>query len=118
MAATGMVSSDGPTKYTKYNSRMGESSAMGFGANGYRQTSNAYSSGLGGGVPVLKKNYTSDNFNHDKPYPMNRGGSQHMSGARGTGDFNSYFRSSAAAMFGTHAIAMPKIATNHIRAKF
>lgn len=113
MAATGMMSSNGPTKY---NSRMGESSAMGFGANGYRQTSNAYSSGLGGGVPVLKKNYTSDNFNHDKPYPMNRGGSQHMSGAKG--DFNSYFRSSAAAMFGTHAIAMPKITTNHIRAKF
>jgi hypothetical protein len=117
MAATGIISSDGPTKYTKFNSRMGESAAN-FGANNqnnYQPSSNAYA---GMGVPVLKKNYTSDNFNHDKPYPMNRGGSQHMSGTRGQGDFNSYFRSSAAAMFGSHAIAMPKIATNHLRAKF
>lgn len=51
MAATGMISTEGPTKYTKYNSRMGES-AMNFGVdNVFRQTSNAYS---GLGAPVLK----------------------------------------------------------------
>jgi hypothetical protein len=51
MAATGMISTEGPTKYTKYNSRMGES-AMNFGVeNQFRQTSNAYT---GLGVPVLK----------------------------------------------------------------
>jgi hypothetical protein len=62
---------------------------------------------------------TTDNFaNQNKPYPMNRAGSQNFAGARGNTDFNSYFRSSAAAMFGSHAIVMPKIATNHVRAKF
>ena len=113
MTGTGIISHE-PTKYTKYNSRMGES-GLNFGVdNGFRQTTNAYA---GIGAPVLKKNYTSDNFNN-KPYPMGRGGSQQVSGGRGKGDFNSYFRSSAQAMFGAHAIAMPKIATNHVRAKY
>lgn len=115
MAATGIISND-PTKYTKFDSKMG-ASALNFNDDrNFRQTStNAYA---GIGVPVLKKNYTSDNFNHNKPYPMGRGTSQPLTSGRGQGDFNSYFRSSAQAMFGSHAIAMPKISTNHVRAKY
>ena len=52
MTATGMISSNDPTKYTKFNSRMGES-AMNFGGRdaNNRHGSNAYS---GLGAPVLK----------------------------------------------------------------
>jgi hypothetical protein len=105
MAATGIVSND-PTKYTKFDSKMG-ASAMNFtNDRQFRQTTTNEYAGIG--VPVLKKTYTSDNFNSGKPYPMGRGSSQNASGARGTNDFNSYFRSSAQAMFGSQAIAMPK----------
>ena len=115
MTATGIISSD-PTKYTKYNSRMGESALNFANETTLRQTTtNAYP---GIGIPPLKKNFTSDNFNNDKPYPMGRGSSQNVTGSRGKGDFNSYFRSSAQAMFGSQAIAMPRISTNQVRAKF
>lgn len=82
---------------------------------GFRYTSSNAYAGLN--APVLKKNNTSDNFNH-KPYQMNRGGSQHMAGARGGNDFNNYFRSSAAIMFANNPITMPKIATSNVRMKF
>lgn len=115
MTATGIISSD-PTKYTKYNSRMGESAINFVNDTTLRQTvTNNYPVI---GIPPLKKNYTSDNFNNEKPYPMGRGSSQNVVGSRGNGDFNSYFRSSAQAMFGSQAIAMPKISTNQVRTKF
>jgi len=117
MTTTGMMSTNDVTKYNKYD-RMGVS-ALNFNDKGFRQTSsnNAFTTSFG--VPVLKKNYTSDNFNHaSKPYPMNRGSSQQLTSGRAQGDFNSYFRSSAAAMFGSHAIAMPKISTSQVRAKY
>jgi len=51
MAATGIISSD-PNKYTKFNSRMGESALNFANENTLRQTTtNAYA---GLGVPVLK----------------------------------------------------------------
>ena len=93
MAATGIISND-PTKYTKFNSRMGES-AMNFAR-----------------WPPIQTNY------NNKPYPMNRSGSQHINGYRNKNDFNSYFRTTAQAMFGSHAVVMPKVATNHVLAKY
>jgi serine/threonine protein kinase len=115
MAATGIISND-PTKYTKFDSKMG-ASALNFNQDRqFRQTvTNAY---VGMGVPVLKKNYTSENFSHEKPYPMGRGNSQQITGTRKQNDFNSYFRSSAQAMFGSNPIVMPNISTTHVRTKY
>lgn len=116
MTTTGMIS-NAATKEKKFD-RMGVSALNFNNEVPFRHTSsNAYTGSFG--VPVLKKNYTSDNFNHpNKPYPMNRGSSQHLATGRGQGDFNSYFRSSAAAMFGSHAIAMPKFSSNQMRSKY
>lgn len=115
MKSTGMMSS-AATKEKKYDG-MGVS-GLNFNERNFRHTSsNAYTGSFG--VPVLKKNYTSDHFNHPaKPYPLNRGSSQQITTGRGQGDFNSYFRSSAAAMFGSHAVAMPKFSTNQMRSKY
>jgi hypothetical protein len=84
MTATGIISND-PTKYTKYDTRMDESTQNFNNDRNFRQTStNAYAAAIG--IPVLKKNYTSDNFNHKtKPYPMNRDSSQQMTTGRGQG---------------------------------
>lgn len=115
MAATGIISNE-PTKYTKFDSKMG-ASALNFNQDRqFRQTAtNAY---VAMGLPVLKKNYTSENFAHEKPYPMGRGNSQQIAGTRRQNDFNSYFRSSAQAMFGSNPIAMPNISTTHVRTKY
>ena len=114
MAATGIILSDA-TKYTKFNSKMGESGLNFVNDTSLRQTAtNAY---VGIGILPLKKTLTSDNFNN-QPYTMGRMDTQNASGSRGNGDFNNYFRSSAKAMFGSPAIMMPKIATNQVRARY
>lgn len=114
MTATGIISSD-PSKYTKFNSKMGESSLNFANDTTLRQTAtNAYA---GIGIPPLKKNLTGDHFNN-KPYPMGRTDSQNLMLNRGKGDFNSYFRSSAQVMFGSQPVMMPKIATNQVRARY
>lgn len=115
MTTTGMLT-NAATKDTK-DGRMGVSALNFNNERPFRHTpSNAYMGTFG--APVVK-NYTSDNFNQPKKsYGLNRGSSQQLTTGRGQGDFNSYFRSSAAAMFGSHAIAMPKFSSNQIRNKY
>ena len=114
LAATGIISND-QTKYTKFNSKMGESSLNFANDTTLRQTTtNAY---VGIGIPPLKKNLTGDHFNN-QPYTITRTDPYNIPVSRGKGDFNSYFRSSAQAMFGNQAIIMPKITTNQVRARY
>lgn len=83
MTTTGMMSN----YPINNNDRMGVS-ALNFNNNPQlRQTSsNAYVGAFG--APVLKKNYTSDNFNSgSKPYPLIRGTSQQLTTGRAQGRF-------------------------------
>lgn len=114
LTATGLNSTD-HTKYTRFNSKMGDS-GLNFANDGnFRQTStNAY---VGIGIPPISKNYTTDGFTN-RPHPMVRAGSQQIPNNRGEADYNSYFRSSAQAMFGSQQLIMPKISTNQVRAKY
>ena len=85
MTTTGMLSTNEAGKLNKYD-RMGISALNFNNDRVFRQTgsNNAYANPFG--APVLKKNYTSDNFNHgSKPYPLNRGSSQQLTTGRAQG---------------------------------